>query len=151
MNNVFQVPEHWFVKWMKKKTNLPKQIVSETLQRTVKQEETFQPTCEHLHGCKTRHRSHIYKELKGTTSGAAPIPERATTSYRFPTERAELGVQRISSKKAFKCPDTLSLTPLAPQTMPGWLSGFISWKNSLIKIQTVTVSPLLKGLKSVLC
>lgn len=78
----------------KKTTNLPKQIVSKTLQRTVKQEEkTFQLTCEHLHGCKTRHRSHTYKELKGTTSGAAPIPERATSSYRFPTERAELGVQ----------------------------------------------------------
>lgn len=61
------------------------------------------------------------------------------------------GCNWISSKKAFKCPDTLSLTPLAPQTTPGWLSGFISWKNSLIKIQTVTVSPLLKGLKSVLC
>lgn len=49
-----------------------------------------------------------------------------------------------------------SLTPLArlsTQTVPCCLSGCpsISWKNSLIKVQTVAGFPLLKGLKSFLC
>lgn len=83
------------------------------------------------------------------------MQETATASWGVPRERAELQVQLELGSKCFYSTDILCLPVLARLSaqcpvLSLWLS-LSSWKNSLIKVQTVAIFPLLKWLKSFLC
>lgn len=150
MRNVSQGPAQWFIK-INPKAPPQTNCYTDTEKHSEGWRENNLPDSKIITHEETQDISHTCEELKGTYSGTTPMQENATASWGFPRERAEFRVQLELGSKCFDSTDILCLPALERfsaqcPVLSLWLP-LSSWKNSLIKAQTVAIFPLLKWLK----